>query len=523
MAVLFQVGHQGLHLLLGGAVLEDHPLPGARLGALGAGRGGGGGLLGRLAQDVGGNHHPLNLIGALVDGGDLGVPVEPLHLHALEVAAAAENLEGVVCDLQGNVGGVLLGHGGLHAVGDVCLLQLGGGVDQEPGAAQLGGHISDLKGDVLLLADGLSELNTLLGVLHGGLIGPLGDAQRLGRDADAPAVQGGHGDLEALALLAQQVLLGNLHVVEIQLAGGGRADAHLVIVLLKGKALPALFHDKGGDAPRSDTGGGDGEHHIGAGLAAVGDEYLLEEVVVPHALGGGLGAAGVRAGVGLGEAEGPQFFAGAEVGQIFFLLLLGAEGVDGVGAQRGMGGQDDARAAVHPGQLLHGDGVAQSVQPRAPVLLLIGQAHQAQLPHLLYGLSGELVVLVQHEGNGLDLRLGKLPYLGPQFLMLLCGLIQHTDSSSFMLFFLENFAQWRFSKLLVQHPLDTGQLPAQAAVPLWAAFTSVTGFLAAVDVDSLLQRGKHIVQIQPLTRALEGVAPAASPAAAHQSDGMELL
>ena len=244
-------------------------------------------------------------------------------------------MQGVVGDLQGDVGGVLLGHGGLHAVGDVGLLQLGGGVDQEPGAAQLGGHVGNLEGHVLLLADGLAELNPLLGVLHGGLIGPLGDAQRLSRDADTAAVQGGHGDLEALALLAQQVLLGDLHVVEVQLAGGGGTDAHFVVVLFKGKALPALFHDEGGDAPGTDAGGGDGEDHIGVGLAAVGDKDFLavEEVVVPHVLGGGLGAAGVGAGIGLGQAEGPHLFAGAQIGQILFLLLLIAEGVDGVGAQ----------------------------------------------------------------------------------------------------------------------------------------------------------------------------------------------
>ena len=57
--------------------------------------------------------------------------------------------------------------------------------------------------------------------------------------------------------------------------------------------------------------------------------------------------AGVGAGVGLGQAEGPDLFAGAQVGQVLFLLLLGAEGVDGVGAQRGVGGEDHPHAAVH--------------------------------------------------------------------------------------------------------------------------------------------------------------------------------
>ena len=83
------------------------------------------------------------------------------------------------------------------------LLQLGGGVDEEPGAAQLGGHVRQLEGQGLLGGDGLAELNPLLGVLQGGLIGPLGDAQGLGCDADTAAVEGGHGDFEAVTLLAQ--------------------------------------------------------------------------------------------------------------------------------------------------------------------------------------------------------------------------------------------------------------------------------------------------------------------------------
>ena len=52
-----------------------------------------------------------------------------------------------------------------------------------------------------------------------------------------------------------------------------------------------------------------------------------------------------------------------------------------------------------------------------------------------------------------------------------------------MLCFLENSAQWRFSKLPVQHLLDAGQLPAQPAAPLGAVFTAVVRILAAVDEE----------------------------------------
>jgi hypothetical protein len=54
--------------------------------------------------------------------------------------------------------------------------------------------------------------------------------ERLRGDADASAVERGHGDLEALALLAQKVFLRDLHVVEDQLAGGAGANAQLVVM-----------------------------------------------------------------------------------------------------------------------------------------------------------------------------------------------------------------------------------------------------------------------------------------------------
>ena len=66
-----------------------------------------------------------------------------------------------------------------------------------------------------------------------------------------------------------------------------------------------------------------------------------------------------------------------------------------------MGRQDDARAAVHPGQLLHGDGVAQGIQPGAAMLREEGDAHEAHLAQLPDGLVRELVLLVQHRRDGL--------------------------------------------------------------------------------------------------------------------------
>ena len=330
MTILLQRRHKVGHLL-GSIPLPEDGLfanAGDGRGFLGRRTALAAGALAQPAHQMRGDDHPLDLVGALVDGGDLGVAVGPLHLHALEEAAAAVDLQGVIGDLQRDVRGVHLRHGRLHAVGRVLLLQLRRGVDEEPGAAQLGGHICQLEGDALLGRDGLAELDALLGIAQRVLKRALGDAQRLGGDADASAVQRGHGDLEAVPLLAQQVFLGNLHIVEDQFRRGGGANAHLVIVVAELKALPALLHDESGDAPGADVRRGDGENHIGVRLRGVGNEDLaaVKEVVVPLIQRRSLRAAGVGSGVGLRETEGADLLALGQRNQIFLLLLLGAVG-----------------------------------------------------------------------------------------------------------------------------------------------------------------------------------------------------
>ena len=310
----------------------------------------------------------------------------------------------------------------------MLLLQLRRGVDEEAGATQLGGHVRQFEGNGLLCRDGLPELDALLGVGQRVLKGPLGDTQCLRRDTDAPAVQRGHGDLKAVALLAQQVLLGYLHVVEDQLRRGGGANSHLVVVVAEFKALPALLHDEGGDAPGADVRRGDGEYHIGVRLGRVGDKYLtaVEQVMVALVQCRGFRAAGVRPGVRLGEAEGAQLFAFCQRHEILLLLLLRAVGEDGPRAQGHVGGEDHACAAVHTGQLLHRHGVAENVKARAAVFLGERQPQPAQLSHLLNSLVGKLVVLIQQEGKRLDLLLRKGSDLGAQLLVRGCGLKQHT-------------------------------------------------------------------------------------------------
>ena len=419
VAVLLQGRHQRVDFLGCIAVPEDNLFPHT---------GDGSGLFGRrtalasaaltqLAHQMGGDDHPLNLIGPLVDGGNLGVAVGALHLHALEETGAAVDLQGIVGDLQRNVRGVHLRHGRLHAVRLMVFLQFGCGINQEPGAAQLGGHIRQLKGNALLGGNGLAELDTFFGIGQRVLKGSLSDPQCLGGNTDTAAVQRGHGDFEALALLAQQVFLGNLYVVEDQLRRGGGADAHFIIVVTELEAFPTLLHNKSRDAPGADVRRGDGEDHIGVRLWRVGDEDLaaVEQPVVALVNGSSFRTAGIGAGVGFRQAKSADLFSPRQGNQIFLLLLLGAEGKDGPRAQRYVGRQDHTRSTVHPGQLFHSNGIAENVQSHAAVFLGIRQAEPTQLPHFPYGLGGKFVLLIQHKSNGLDLLLREFTDLGTQF------------------------------------------------------------------------------------------------------------
>ena len=88
---------------------------------------------------------------------------------------------------------------------------------------------------------------TLFDVGNGLVDGALGNAQSLGSDADTAAVQRSHGQLEALALDAEQTILRDDAVFHDQLAGGGTTDAHLVLGLADLEAGIGALYDEGAD------------------------------------------------------------------------------------------------------------------------------------------------------------------------------------------------------------------------------------------------------------------------------------
>ncbi len=365
------------------------------------------------------NDHPLNLVGSLVNRGDLRVPVPSFHAHSLEIAAAAENLQCVVANLQGDVRGIHLRHGRFLGIRLARLLELRRLIDQQSGSLELCGHIRKLEGNPLIHADGGAELHAFLRIGQGILIRTLGDAQCLGGNADAPAIQCGHSNLEALSFEPQQVFLRDTHVVKLQLRCAGGPDAHLVIGLREGESGHVLFDDKRRNPAGALCGIRAGEHHIGVGFRGIGDEDLpaVEDIVIPVLHGCGLCAAGITACILLCQAEGSQFAAGGDIRQVFPLLFLVSEMGNGVGAQGSVSREDDADATIHAGEFLDGNGVGFHICAGTFVLRFIGQSHETGIGHLLHELPGKLVVQVQVHGHGRDVVFRQGPHLLPECLV----------------------------------------------------------------------------------------------------------
>src|SRR3989440_11350861 len=132
------------------------------------------------------DHDALDLVRALVDLRDLGVAQEALDRVLLDVAVAAEHLDGLDGDRHRRVRAEQLGHRGVLAHVAVAAIHLRAGlVEQLPARGALRLHVGELELDRLERGDRLAELLALLGV-GGGVVGrALRDPQALRRDAQA--------------------------------------------------------------------------------------------------------------------------------------------------------------------------------------------------------------------------------------------------------------------------------------------------------------------------------------------------
>src|SRR5579875_2660369 len=150
------------------------------------------------------DHIEHDLVGSRSDAVEAQIPPHALDSVLLHVPVAAVDLDALVGHLDGDPGGVQLGHRDLPHRIFAVLKAPGGGVDHLTGALDLGRHLSELVPDDLEAADRASEGGALLGVAQGPIEHVLGGGHRAGGADQALALQLPHDVVEALADLAQQ-------------------------------------------------------------------------------------------------------------------------------------------------------------------------------------------------------------------------------------------------------------------------------------------------------------------------------
>src|ERR1700694_1413105 len=130
-----------------------------------------------LAHDGARDDEPLDLRRAFPDLVDLRVPEPLLDRVLLDVAVAAEHLDGVGRHLHGNVRREALGHRAFRALERPALRRHPSGTpDEQARGVDLHRHVGELEADRLVLPEGLAELLAVLGVLERELIRGAGDA-----------------------------------------------------------------------------------------------------------------------------------------------------------------------------------------------------------------------------------------------------------------------------------------------------------------------------------------------------------
>src|SRR5215470_13540985 len=144
----------------------------------------------------------LDLARSLVDARDARVAHQALDGHLAGVAVAAVDLKRRVANLARALRRVELGDRRLAREGAALLLEPGGAQDEEPRRVELCLHVGEHDLDRLVLGERDVELDALPGVGPGRFERRGRDAAGLRPDADASAVERGHRDLEAVALVA---------------------------------------------------------------------------------------------------------------------------------------------------------------------------------------------------------------------------------------------------------------------------------------------------------------------------------
>src|SRR5882762_3928501 len=158
-------------------------------------------------------------------------------------------------------------------------------------------------------------------------------------------------------------------ILKDHFAGGAGTQAELVFFFAGAEAGRAFFDDERGDTVLRRAAIGDRHGHADVGIVRVGGERLraVQDPAIALAHGGGTGARGIGASLGLGQGPASQPVAGHQFREVTLFLLFGAGFVNVIATERRMGGEDNADRAIHARKFLDDDGVFDITKPRPSI------------------------------------------------------------------------------------------------------------------------------------------------------------
>src|SRR5215211_637364 len=301
-----------------------------------------------------------------------------------QAAVEAEHLHARAGDALAQLRAVELGHARL-IVGDFARrLHARDAVGDDRPNFQLDGAVR--QGEARLRV-ALPEVAAALGQVHDLL--ERAPAAGVGLDAAALEVQRHRDLVPAAVLLADEVLLGDAHVVEedlVEAVLAGHVDQRP-----HGDARRVHGHDEGGDAlmlGRVRVGAGGEPAPVGAVRPARPNLLAVDHEVVAVGHGARLQRGEVGAGARLGVERAPDILARRDAGQVAILLLLGAVEHH----RRADPGHPHAAAAGRAvvGHLLVVDELGHVVGVEAAEVLRPGHRQPLALGQLARELAGEL-------------------------------------------------------------------------------------------------------------------------------------
>ena len=168
-------------------------------------------------------------------------------------------------------------------------------------------------------------------------------AHRAPGDAVAGAIEAAERPLESRDV-RQKRALRRLDIVEHDLAGDRGAQGKLALDLRRGEALHALLEDEAADLVVVRARLRPDDEHVGERRVADPGLGADEPVAAVDLLGSRRHAAGIGAGVRLGEPEAADELAAREAGQVLAPLVVVAIGVDRIHDERALHAHHRAKA-----------------------------------------------------------------------------------------------------------------------------------------------------------------------------------